>query len=268
MNDPSLTTDVASSFALVVGVLLASALLLGFLAGQVNLAKVSARARRRFALATQVGSLQSAVSYTVPDAGGAGPMSRSGSGDNKMPLQRSRLMLGLGFLAAAAVVGILGWYKLAGEPLLNRQIPYLASAGLAVVILAAIGGALLVADQLRGDDHRMDDLEAAVRTLADSLGPIIESPARLRDRSRPASSPRAAVVAHSSQGDVADEEREDLDFESLRPGARVRKSTARKSTARKATARKATARKSTARKSTARRSAARSAPAGASEAAG
>jgi len=258
LNDPSLTADVASSFALVVGVLLASALLLAFLAGQVNLAKVSARARRRFALATQVGSLRSAVSdrapsYVLPDAGGAGPMSRSGSGDNNMSLQRTRLMLGLGVLAAAALVGIIGWYKLAGEPLLNRQIPYLASAGVAVVILAAIGGALLVADQLRGDDHRMDDLEAAVRTLADSLAPIIESPARLRDRSRPASSPRAAVVARGSQGEVAEEEREDVDFESLRPGAQTGKSTARKAPARKSTARKATARKATARKATARK---------------
>jgi len=158
-----------------------------------------------------------------------------------MPLQRSRLMLGLGVLAAAAVIGIVGWYKLAGEPLLNRQIPYLASAGVAVVILAAIGGALLVADQLRGDDHRMDDLEAAVRTLADSLAPIIESPARLRDRTRPASSPRAAVVAHSSQGDVAEGEREDVDFEPLRPGTSAREAPARKATVRKATVRKAKA---------------------------
>lgn len=252
MNDPSLTTDVASSFALVVGILLASALLLAFLAGQVNLAQVSARARRRYALASQVGSLRSAVAnpasdagpafsvpaVIVPDAGGAGPMSRSASGDHNMPVQRTRLMLGLGVLAAAALVGIIGWYKLAGEPLLNRQIPYLASAGVAVVILAAIGGALLVADQLRGDDHRMDDLEAAVRTLADSLAPIIESPARLR--SRPAASPRAAVVAHSSQGDVAEEEREDVDFESLRATAPA---PARRAATGKAPARKAAARK-------------------------
>ncbi|HVA43920.1 MAG TPA: hypothetical protein VNF50_10600 [Acidimicrobiales bacterium] len=252
MNDPSLTTDVASSFALVVGMLLALALLLAFLAGQVNLGKVSARARRRVALLTQVGSLRSVASpFDVHNAGGAGTAIssagaagarfRSGSGDNNMPLQRSRLMLGLGVLAAAAVIGIVGWYKLAGEPLLNRQIPYLASAGVAVVILAAIGGALLVADQLRGDDHRMDDLEAAVRTLADSLAPIIESPARLRDRTRPASSPRAAVVAHSSQGDVAEGEREDVDFEPLRPGTSAREAPARKATVRKATVRKAKA---------------------------
>ena len=252
MNDPSLTTDVAGSFALVVGILLASALLLAFLAGQVNLAKVSARARRRAALSERVGSLQSvshvggvgaAAPSFVPNAGGAGPMSRSGPGDNNMPLQRTRLMLGLGVLALAAVVGIVGWYKLAGEPLLNRQIPYLASAGVAVVILAALGGALLVADQLRGDDHRMDDLEAAVRTLADSLAPIIESPARLRRR--PASSPRAAVVAHSSQGEVAEEEREDIDFESLRPGAAspaAGRTPPRKAPSRKAAARKAPAR--------------------------
>ncbi|MHB1445283.1 MAG: hypothetical protein ACYCZV_06460 [Acidimicrobiales bacterium] len=237
MNGPSLTTDVASSFALVVGVLLASALLLAFLAGQVNLATLSARARRRAALAARLGPLRT-VAYA--NAGGAGPMSRSGSGDNNMPLQRTRLMLGLGVLALAALVGIIGWYKLAGEPLLNRQIPYLASAGVAVVILAAIGGALLVADQLRGDDHRMDDLEAAVRTLADSLAPIIESPARLRSRST--GSPRAAVVAHSSQGDVAEAEREDLDTESTGGGTGGSSPAARKTPPRKTPARKTSAR--------------------------
>ena len=31
-----------------------------------------------------------------------------------------------------AVVGGIGWYRISGEPLLNRQIPFLASAGIAV----------------------------------------------------------------------------------------------------------------------------------------
>jgi hypothetical protein len=49
-----------------------------------------------------------------------------------------------------------------------------------LVILAAIGGSLLVAEQLRNDDQRIADLEDAVRRLADTLEPIVESPPRKR----------------------------------------------------------------------------------------
>jgi uncharacterized membrane protein len=94
------------------------------------------------------------------------------------PQRRWRLILGVVCITAAAVVGVIGYLKLSLEPAVNRQIPYLASAGMALVVLSAVGGSLLVAEQLRGDDQRLDELEAAVRQLADALAPIVEAPAR------------------------------------------------------------------------------------------
>ena len=92
--------------------------------------------------------------------------------------RRWRLIAAVASLALAAIVGLVGWLKLSLEPQVNRQIPYLASAGMTLVILAAIGGSLLVAEQLRSDDQRIADLEDAVRRLADTLQPIVESPPR------------------------------------------------------------------------------------------
>jgi hypothetical protein len=91
---------------------------------------------------------------------------------------RTRLWAGLGTLAVAAIIGGLGWYRISGEPLLNRQIPFLASAGIAVVVLAVLGGALIVAEQLRADQDRIGELEDAVRALTEALAPTIENPPR------------------------------------------------------------------------------------------
>lgn len=95
-----------------------------------------------------------------------------------MKTTRTRLWAGLATIAAAAVVGGFGWYRISGEPLLNRQVPFLASAGIAVVVLAVLGGALIVAEQLRGDQQRIGELEDAVRTLTETLAPLVEQPAR------------------------------------------------------------------------------------------
>jgi hypothetical protein len=101
--------------------------------------------------------------------------------------RRWRLILGVVFLAAAAVVGVVGYLKLSLEPAVNRQIPYLASAGMALVVLAVIGGSLLVAEQLRSDDDRLDELEAAMRQLAEAIAPSIEAPARRAEPTDPTS---------------------------------------------------------------------------------
>jgi hypothetical protein len=95
-----------------------------------------------------------------------------------MKTTRTRLWAGLATIAAAAGVGGIGWYRIAGEPLLNRQVPFLASAGIAVVVLAVLGGALIVAEQLRADQNRMGELEDAVRSLTETLAPLVEQPAR------------------------------------------------------------------------------------------
>ena len=95
--------------------------------------------------------------------------------------RRWRLLTGSGLLVAAAIVGVIGWLKLSDEPLLNRQVPYFASTGIAVMILAIAGGALLVAEQMRTDDRRLDELEDAMRALAEAVAPAVEKPARLRE---------------------------------------------------------------------------------------
>jgi hypothetical protein len=91
---------------------------------------------------------------------------------------RWRLIVGVACLAAAAVVGIVGYMKLSLEPSLNHQIPYLASAGMALVLLSAVGVSLVVTDQLHNDDLRMQELSAAIERLADALAPDVERPPR------------------------------------------------------------------------------------------
>jgi hypothetical protein len=115
--------------------------------------------------------------------------------------RRNRLYTGVGLLALAAIVGLVGYLKLSLEPDVNRQIPYLASAGMALVLLSAAGGALIVGEQLRADDRRIEELEAAVLALSGVLSPTIEAPARRAEPTievvetavapRPARKPRA-----------------------------------------------------------------------------
>ena len=52
---------------------------------------------------------------------------------------RNRLLAGLGCFAAAGIVAIIGYLKISIEPEINRQIPYLASAGMLLVILVVLG---------------------------------------------------------------------------------------------------------------------------------
>ena len=101
---------------------------------------------------------------------------------------RWRLVVGVSAaLAAAAVVGLVGYLKLSLEPSLNHQLPYLASAGMALILLSAIGVSLVVTDQLRTDDARTQELAAAIERLADALAPASNAP---HAANRPA--PRAA----------------------------------------------------------------------------
>ncbi len=93
-------------------------------------------------------------------------------------LNRNRLLAGLGCFAAAGIVAIIGYLKISIEPEINRQIPYLASAGMLLVILVVLGGSLLVGEQLRTDAERIDELEAAVSRLTAEVEPLVERPAR------------------------------------------------------------------------------------------
>ena len=101
------------------------------------------------------------------------------TGGSTMKSSRPRLWVGSSVVALAALVGAIGWFRISGEPLLNRQIPFLASAGLFAVLLAIVGGALMVSEQLKGDQGRIEELENAVKALTEALAPTIEAPPRV-----------------------------------------------------------------------------------------
>jgi len=105
--------------------------------------------------------------------------------DGEIDMQRTgraRMKAGVVLLAAAAIVGIMGYVKISVETAVAVQLVYLASAGFGVIILAVAGGALLVAEQLRTDEARVRQLEDALAGLGDRLAGFVAEPPRLLDR--------------------------------------------------------------------------------------
>ncbi len=84
-------------------------------------------------------------------------------------------MLTFGVGVAAAVVGYL---RLSLEPAVARQLPYLASAGMTVVLCSGLGVALLVTSRLAARSAEVQELREAVEYLADVLRDRIERPPR------------------------------------------------------------------------------------------
>lgn len=80
--------------------------------------------------------------------------------------------------AAAAVSALVGYLRLSLEPSVARQVPYLASAGMAVIVLSAAGGALLVASRAAARSQELGELRDAVEHLAAALAATVERPAR------------------------------------------------------------------------------------------
>ena len=95
---------------------------------------------------------------------------------------RWRLIVGVAALVAAAIVGLVGYLKLSLEPSLNHQLPYLASAGMALVLLSAVGVCLVVTDQLRTDDARTQELAAATPKACQQTARSSQSESRITDR--------------------------------------------------------------------------------------
>ena len=113
-------------------------------------------------------------------------------------MNRTRLWTGLGVILLAALVGGVGWYRVSGEPLINRQLPFIASAGLLVVLLSVLGGSLIISEQLRGDQQRIGQLEDAVRSLTEALAPLIEQPPRGQEAVTPPTRGRARSRADAA----------------------------------------------------------------------
>ncbi len=97
------------------------------------------------------------------------------------PSRRWRLVAGGALIALAVAVAIVGYLRISLEQVVARQVVYLSSAGLAVLILVVTGGALLMADQIRAEDERVDEMERSIERLAELVAPSVESPARVAD---------------------------------------------------------------------------------------
>ncbi|MFA5787752.1 MAG: hypothetical protein WDA71_12360 [Actinomycetota bacterium] len=94
-------------------------------------------------------------------------------------IRRWRLMTGAALLLGAVVAAIVGYLKISTEPSVAHQVPYLASAGLATLILAVVGGALLMADQIRAEDDRVEEIERSLVRMAEVVAPAVEQQARI-----------------------------------------------------------------------------------------
>ena len=70
------------------------------------------------------------------------------------------VVIGIGVIALA-----LGWYGVSGESVVAKQIPYLASGGLAGLACIVLGSRLLLIEDLRRDSGRLDRLETMVTEL-------------------------------------------------------------------------------------------------------
>ncbi len=105
---------------------------------------------------------------------------RSSDGEIDMDMTRRwRMSAGAGLLGVAAVIGIIGYQKISLETLVPAQIVYLASAGFAMVLFAVAGGALIISEQLRADERRVQELEKAVVSLAGHLSASVQDAPRL-----------------------------------------------------------------------------------------
>lgn len=91
--------------------------------------------------------------------------------------------LGFALVGAGAVVAVLGYLGVSKETEVAFQLPYFASAGIAALMLLGAGAAVLLSGQLQRDTNRINELEDAVRTLADEVSGLSEKMAPGRTRS-------------------------------------------------------------------------------------
>lgn len=123
------------------------------------------------------------------------PGSGQVAGESRRGVNLDPLVLwGLGFVAAAAVVFLLGWFGVARNNEEWRQLPILISAGGAGALLLAIGSALFGANEHRLDRAaiarllvRIDELEdslSEIRQAQDALGDMLRDGAPSGARSR------------------------------------------------------------------------------------
>lgn len=73
-------------------------------------------------------------------------------------------------LAAAGIIALfLGWWGVSGQSLTSKQLPYLASGGLAGVALVVLAAAFFASSDIRRQLVRLDEIERKVDELYDLL---------------------------------------------------------------------------------------------------
>lgn len=76
-----------------------------------------------------------------------------------------RPYLGYIFIVAGLIALFIGWYGAAGQSIVAKQIPYVASGGLLGVVLITVGNRVFLINDLRRDSGRLDRLEEMVAEL-------------------------------------------------------------------------------------------------------
>lgn len=106
-----------------------------------------------------------------------------------------RPVLGYVLVGAGLIALLIGWYKISGESIVAKQMPYLASAGLLGVALVVLGARFMLIQDLRRDSGRLDRLETMVNELHAALLARPDAPGRIA-----ADSVSATAIANG-QGD-------------------------------------------------------------------
>ena len=71
---------------------------------------------------------------------------------------------GWALIALGALALLLGWLGVSDTPLPSEQIPFVVSGGLVGIALIGVGATLLISADLRDEWHKLDDIDAALRT--------------------------------------------------------------------------------------------------------
>jgi hypothetical protein len=98
----------------------------------------------------------------------------------------TRPIVGAGLGAVGVVLIILGYWGVAHESLVAKQIPYLVSGGIGGMVLVAVGAFLLGTDDVRRQLERVERLEEMVGDLHAAL---------LHARGTAAAAPRASAAS-------------------------------------------------------------------------
>ena len=83
--------------------------------------------------------------------------------------RRWRFVLGWALVAVGALLLVLGWVGVSGEPDVASQLSYLASGGLGGLTAAIVGVGFLISEDLRSERSRLGRIEATLLDVNDLL---------------------------------------------------------------------------------------------------